>query len=401
MANQTVIDKLEIQAIGKYLTTMLSNRIEDDQPAIKVLLDNRGPRKWRYFFRPDRIRSQAMACNISSAASKFSLYSFVLPYDHKKLFDTEPADYQTAWNELKHCILNMDDYARQTVPTLAPSTLSFADVCDIFNLSRVNDVPWDDLNGIAVPQYLSVNINRTLAVTSQIHQSNEVFSRIVIDQILVSAIYEEMQLQAAQNRASSQPGDPTALEMHHKMLFQRQVTYKRKTRLLSGYADCTVWYQSPKGYNLATNLIIVDAKKTHFTDSCLSQLVAYMGVVYTLRKDQNEQNPIVYGVASDGFTFRFCRIDNKGNWSQSRLLEWEIGDEGKIYSVFRALISIAASLLPSTSPINDPQQRGKAFSNPEHARRFENALRSLVILEEDDDTEIVSLSEQLRGGLVP
>ncbi|KAL9104341.1 MAG: hypothetical protein Q9163_000687 [Psora crenata] len=38
MANQTVIDKLEIQAVGKHLTSMLYNRTEDDQPAVKVPL---------------------------------------------------------------------------------------------------------------------------------------------------------------------------------------------------------------------------------------------------------------------------------------------------------------------------------------------------------------------------
>jgi hypothetical protein len=31
---------------------------------------------------------------------------------------------------------------------------------------------------------------------------------------------------------------------------------------------------------------------------------------------------VIYDAASDGCSFRFCRIDNEGDWSRSRLLEW-------------------------------------------------------------------------------
>ena len=38
--------------------------------------------------------------------------------DLKKLFDTEPDDYEIAWNELKHRIISLDEHARQTVPSV-------------------------------------------------------------------------------------------------------------------------------------------------------------------------------------------------------------------------------------------------------------------------------------------
>lgn len=44
---------------------------------------------------------------------------------------------------------------------------------------------------------------------------------------------------------------------------QRITTYWGETWLLSGYVDCTVRYESPKIYNLATNLIVVEAKKSN------------------------------------------------------------------------------------------------------------------------------------------
>jgi hypothetical protein len=263
-------------------------------------------------------------------------------------------------------------------------------------LRQVKNVLWDVINEIAVPQYLSDNIDRILAVTSETHQTNEAFSRTMIDQVLVSAIYEEMHAQVAQQRASSRSEDPAVLELQHEMQFQRQVTYRGETRLLSGYADYTVWYESHKRFTLATNLIIIEAKKNNSTDSCLGQLTACMGVVHAYRKDEQKQNSVIYGTASDGLSFRFCRIDNEGNWSQSRLMEWEMGDKDRIYSVFRSLIRIAALSSPSTSTIENLQQREKAlaaFGSPERARKFHYDLSALEILDEDDETEIVSWRE--------
>lgn len=177
--------------------------------------------------------------------------------------------------------------------------------------------------------------------------------------------------------------------------------YKGETRLLSGYADYTVWYESQKRSNLATNLIIIEAKKINSTDTCLAQLTAYMGVVHAYRKDEQKQNSVIYGAASDGLSFRFCRIDNEGNWCQSRLMEWAMGDQGRIYSVFRSLIRIAALSSPSTFPIKNLQQREKvlaSWGSPERTRKFDYDLSALEMLEEDDETEIISWQDLAREG---
>ena len=222
---------------------------------------------------------------------------------------------------------------------------------------------------------------------------NEAFSRTIIDQILISAVYEENHTQTSQQRDPSQPEDPAILGLQHETQIQRQVTYKGETRMLSGYADYTVWYDSQKGSNLATNLIIIEAKKANSTDTCLGQLTAYMGVVHAYRKDEQKQNSVIYGVASDGLSFRFCRIDNESNWSQSCLMEWGMGYKGKIYSIFRSLVRIAALSSPSTSAVKNIQQREKvlaSFGSPERTRKFDYDLSALKVLEEDDETEIIS-----------
>ena len=127
--------------------------------------------------------------------------------------------------------------------------------------------------------------------------------------------------------------------------------------MLNGFADYTVWYEPPKKANLATSLIVIEAKKINFTDTCLGQLTAYMGIAHACKKDEGKENSVVYGAASDGLSFRFCRIDNEGNWSQSRLMEWEMGDQGMIYSIFRSIIKTAALSSPSTSPIKNLEQK--------------------------------------------
>lgn len=59
-------------------------------------------------------------------------------------------------------------------------------------------------------------------------------------------------------------------------------------------ADYTVWYSSEEeSSDFATNLIIIEAKKIGFTDSCLGQLTAYMGGVHAYRKDERKENLIM------------------------------------------------------------------------------------------------------------
>ena len=126
------------------------------------------------------------------------------------------------------------------------------------------------------------------------------------------------------------------------------------------------------------------------------QLTAYIGAIHAHKKDQWKRNTIVYGAASDGLSFRFCRIDNESKWSESRPLEWPMGDKDKIYTVFRALIREAALSSVSIPSTTDPHQRRHirvAFGSPERDQQFQYDLSALEITEEDDETEIISFGE--------
>ena len=187
------------------------------------------------------------------------------------------------------------------------------------------------------------NIARIYSVTNGGSQkNNEAFSRTILDQILICSLYEEGHTSDQQPKQAKDEGpsnishahpstsdtntqeeDPAKLELLHEMPLSRFVTHQGETKLLTGFADYSVWYDSAKKKTLATNLLIVEAKRWGTTDLALPQLAAYMGIVHSTRKEESKENYVVYGAASDGGVFRFCRIDNDGVFTHSRLLEWE------------------------------------------------------------------------------
>jgi hypothetical protein len=287
----------------------------------------------------------------------------------------------------------------------------------LFDLRHDKKHLWSDAQALPVPQYLEDAIARICAIThSGARRANEAFCRTIIDQILICSIFEEgnkssRQAKQAQNTTVSQPShahpttshlskelppsieeDPAMLELQHETLISRPVIHNGETKLLSGFADYSVWYDSAKKNTLATNLLIIEAKRRFVTDFALPQLASYMGAVHARRKEEQKQDSVIYGAASDGFTFRFCRIDGDGVWTMSRLLEWESGDAGKIYSIFQALIRAAALSSPSNIPIKDPKLRDvvlASFGSPQLTRKFDYGLNQLQILEEDDETDII------------
>ncbi|MCJ1349280.1 hypothetical protein MMC31_007516, partial [Peltigera leucophlebia] len=86
----------------------------------------------------------------------------------------------------------------------------------------IKDIHWAGIDELPVPQYLSRNIDRILAVTSKSRQTNEALSRTVIDQIVISAVYDENHTQTTQQQASSQSDDPAVLELRHETQVKRQ-----------------------------------------------------------------------------------------------------------------------------------------------------------------------------------
>ncbi|OBT88385.1 hypothetical protein VE02_02300 [Pseudogymnoascus sp. 03VT05] len=286
----------------------------------------------------------------------------------EQAFSTKPDDYEAAWEALKA------QYEKGTKPyarlqTITPSSLELNDAMDMFGFSGVQDLDLEQDQSTSVPRYLLADIARVQYVTNN-GAGNEAYSRTILDLILVTAMYEEsMRADPDRNKhlapvPHAHPSeDPARLELLHEVPLSTEVVHKGENRLLSGYADYTLFYNSFTSDALATNLVIVEANRRGCTDLALPQLISYLGIVHKARQEKKKENAVVYGIISDGNVFRFCRVTNDGKYGQSGLLEWSrISERGKIYSMISSMIRTAALSSPSTTPIRDPSRRRLVLS---------------------------------------
>jgi len=157
--------------------------------------------------------------------------------------------------------------------------------------------------------------------------------------------------------------------------------------MLSGFADYSVWYDITENQkSLATNLLLIEAKRRGNSEIALPQLAAYMGIVHATRKADKKYNKVVYGVACDGSCFIFCRIDNTGAFTMSEPLFWAWRAK-KIYSILRAVLHAAALSSPSTTPVTNPLRRKiilDMFHDPKLAQNFDCGAQR----DEDDDAMV-------------
>lgn len=136
--------------------------------------------------------------------------------------------------------------------------------------------------------------------------SNEAFSRTILNQIIVFALYEKKRFTIQSSSSSSEnqiipkhhaeifqqsssSSGPTVLKLLYETFLQRPIAFKEELRLLSDYADYTVWYEAQRKQYLSTNLIIIETKKRDRTDTCLGQLAAYMGIIHAGKKENKKK----------------------------------------------------------------------------------------------------------------
>lgn len=238
----------------------------------------------------------------------------------------------------------------------------------MFGFSGVQDLDLQEDKETPIPLYLQANIVRIQYITNSGSGRNEAYSRTILDQILITAVYEESKrADPAQDENAhvhhAHPEDPARLELLHEVPLSAEVIHRGEQRLLTGFADYTLFYDTSTSDSLATNLVIVEAKRRGGTDLALPQLIAYLGIVHSARKEQKKENAVVFGIISDGNVFRFSRVANDGKYGQSGLLEWNrAGERGKIYTTIRSIIRTAALSSPSTTPIKDPARRKLVLS---------------------------------------
>lgn len=265
----------------------------------------------------------------------------------------------------------------------------------------------EDEPGMPIPSYLEDDIARMHSVTNYGRSGNyKAFCRIILDQILISVIYEESNKETMEAREDQDlgtrlshllvsktevPKDPANLELLHKTPLSKTVIHRGEKRLLSGFADYGLFYDNFNSKTLPTNFVIVEAKVQYCPDAELAELAAYMGVIHTTRKENSNQDCVIYGMASDGNLSRFCRVDNDSIFTQSKPLEWRSkAHREEIYSILRSIIRTAALSCPSTTPVKDPMQRKlvlSAFGSPNHSNLFdfESSEDNFFVIDEEDE----------------
>jgi hypothetical protein len=130
---------------------------------------------------------------------------------------------------------------------------------------------------------------------------NEAIARVVIDQILISAISEEndaalkglkvlqsneLQLEdgsipSTPVRAGQNQPEPAQLSLEFETSLSAPVMHNGVEKTLAGYADYTLFYKCRTTGNelttLSASLVVVEAKRHTTTDSATAQLISYMG----------------------------------------------------------------------------------------------------------------------------
>jgi hypothetical protein len=80
-------------------------------------------------------------------------------------------------------------------------------------------------------------------------------------------------------RPTTPSHEPANLILRFKTELKYPVTYKKEKRMLNGIADYTLWYNGDE--SMRTNLAIVEANRHGFVTLAASQVVAYMGELYS------------------------------------------------------------------------------------------------------------------------
>ncbi|KAF4242945.1 hypothetical protein CNMCM8980_010105 [Aspergillus fumigatiaffinis] len=90
--------------------------------------------------------------------------------------------------------------------------------------------------------------------------------------------------------------------------------FHMETRRLIVSSCHTITFTNPEGKR--RDLLAVVVAEERWGDA-YNPLLAYMGIVHRNRKDRGEKNSVVYGIATDGYTFQIAKIDNKSKQFQS------------------------------------------------------------------------------------
>ncbi|KAL2783186.1 hypothetical protein BJX66DRAFT_319013 [Aspergillus keveii] len=123
-------------------------------------------------------------------------------------------------------------------------------------------------------------------------------------------------------------------------------TYDNATKMLRGRMDYCLWYGNHK--NAETNMVVVEAKRSHNSMEGLNQALSYLSMIMHARKKGGRNSSPLYGISTDSLFWTFLRLDTNGKVS-THTLSWRDGQQIEIVSHLHRIMQRAATLSPVQS----------------------------------------------------
>lgn len=212
------------------------------------------------------------------------------------------------------------------------------EVMDIFGLHEGDIETFNTIQGEPIPQHLAENLERICAVTaSNKNQKNKLFAWMVIDQLLISAVYEENK----PDTVKEEENEPyqTRFFVCHDSKLSTEVIHEDRKITLTASADHSIWTRQWGCVDEAELLIVEErcCSDLHRVNA-KAQLVACLAIART-RLQERYGDGSVNGILSDGRYFRFCSVNASRELQWSREFDWKHrGDPEKVFAIIRSLI---------------------------------------------------------------
>ncbi|KAL3490092.1 hypothetical protein BJX62DRAFT_144195 [Aspergillus germanicus] len=158
-----------------------------------------------------------------------------------------------------------------------------------------------------------------------------------------------------------------------------EVVYKGRRMMLTGDMDYSMRYARDE---TAAGLVVFEAKNLATMGFGLAQCLTYMVMIHMIRKSENRENAVIWGVVSNGREWLFLRIDNDTKfcrWHPHGI--WGPQTKDTIYTLLRLIMRNAAMSSPRTS--TQPVQR----ISPQHPLTAYPARYHLRVGSADTDDE--------------
>ncbi|KAI9782076.1 MAG: hypothetical protein M1839_005422 [Geoglossum umbratile] len=144
---------------------------------------------------------------------------------------------------------------------------------------------------------------------------------------------------------------PVTLKAYTEVMVSFETVDSNNERVtIRGFIDYGVSYAQKIPEALDTFFAIVEAKPIgRLNDKAWTQLLCYMAIIQKRRKAEGKANIAIFGCLTDGESYQFSKISNKGKVSRSKIFS-VVTQMDEIFGFFSQCLRAIIRSSPSTSP---------------------------------------------------